>query len=398
MQKTIYGSIVWFITTLFVVYAFCLNTAAAVFAEAIKTNLHVSNLGISIASSSFILSYACMQVPAGYLLNKFNIRFVVSGGVFLLALGNLVVSYSNNLITYTLANFLQGLGASFAFVAAAVLISQWFSAKAFPILLGLNQTITCVLTSVIHYYFTVALKTNGWNELYRGLALFGCILLILSLLLVKSPSGYTQKINLSFKNAFVTVLKQKQIWLCAIAIGLSFGTVLAYASFWYLEVQTAYSVEPLQSVIISGMIFAGVGIGTPILGWLSNIIKSRINVIHTSLVLGTIALLLAIYLPHYNIKTLIIIKTVSFFAGFLLSGSMLFYTIVNEISSDAIRGVAISMLNTAVFLTYTILLFVPYLFITGLSKQFFTYLWVLPFCVMLSVLMTTFIKDTYPTQ
>lgn len=398
MRKTVYGSIVWLIATLFVVYAFCLTTAAAVFSESIKTSLNASNIGISMATGSFILGYACMQIPAGYLLDRFNLRFVVSIGILLLACGNLIISYSNNLTIYTFSNLLQGIGASFSFVATAVLIAQWFSVRLFPILLGLTQTIACVFSAFIHYYLIIALQVNVWNNIYRALAAFGFTLFILSLIFIKSPTGYTSQTNVSFKKSSAIVFKNKQIWLCTFAIGLSLGTVLAYAGFWYMQVQKNYSIETLDAVIISGMIFVGMGIGTPILGWLSNIVRSRVKIIHASLVLGTMALLLAIYLPHYDTKSLVTIKIVSFLTGFLLSGSMLFYTIANEISSDNTRGFAISVLNTAVFLFNTMLLFIPYLFITTQSKQFFTYLWVLPFCVMFSILLTDFIRDTYSSS
>lgn len=394
MQK-VYGSIVWFIATLFVVYSFCLNTASAVFSEAIKTSLHASNLGVSIATGAFILGFACMQIPAGYLLDKFNARFVVSSGVFLLAVGNVIISFADNLVVYTLSNFLQGVGASFAFIAAAVLISQWFSGKIFPILFGLTQTLSCILAGVIHYYFTVALTTHSWNNIYQVLAVFGFVLLILTLIIVKSPSNFERDKNISLKESLSVILANKQIWLCSIAAATSFGVLLAYAGLWYLRVQTYYSVENLQAVIISGMVFVGIGIGTPFLGWISNITKSRVMVIHVTLCIGIMALLLGIYLPHFDIDTLIIAKIVSFLIGFFLSGSMLFYTIVSEISSNKTRGVAISVLNTAVFLFNTIMLFIPYLFVTILSKDFFTYLWILPFFVMFSLLLLYFIKDSY---
>ncbi len=395
MQNKIYGSIVWFVTTLFVIYSFCLNTAAAVFANAIRTSLHASSFGVSLATGAFILGFACMQIPAGYLLDRFNARFVVGTGVFLLALGNAIASFSDNLIIFTLANILQGIGASFAFIAAAILISQWFPGKAFPILFGLTQTISCVSAGIIHYYFTILLQTHTWNEVYQGLAIFGFVLLILTLLIVKTPLNYKRPESISLKKSLTVVLENKQIWLCSIAAATSFGVLLAYASIWYLPIQTYYSVGNLDAVIISGMIFFGIGVGTPLLGWFSNIVKSRIMVIHITLVLGIMTLLLGIYLPHFNIDTLIIVKTISFFIGLLLSGSMLFYTIVSEISSDSTRGVAISFLNTAVFLFNTLLLFIPYLFVTDISKEFFTYLWILPFCTLISILLLYFIKDTY---
>ncbi len=395
IMNKINGYIVWFFVTLFVVYSFCLNTAAAVFSEPIKATLHVSNVGVSIAVGAFIIGFALMQIPAGYLLDKYNARYVVSSGVLILALGNIIISFANNVVIFSISNFIQGIGASFAFIAAGIVISQWFPAKLFPVLFGLTQTLSCVLAAIIHYLFSVALTSHTWNEIYQGLAVFGAVLFVLTLLFVKSPPNYSQKKQLSLRQSLARVFKNRQIWLCAIAATTSFGTLLAYASFWYLSVQTFYSVHMLDAVMISGMIFVGIGIGTPIMGWISNRIKSRKLIIHVTLCLGTMLLLMCLYLPHYQIDTLIIIKTVSLLTGFILSGSMLFYTVVSEISSNSTRGVALSVTNTGVFLFNTLLMFIPYLFVTHISTMFFTYLWIFPFFVIISLLINYFIKESY---
>lgn len=394
-MRKFYGTLVWFIATLFVVYSFCLNTAAAVFENSVKVSLHASNMGVAVATSAFILGFACMQIPAGYLLDRYNARFVVSFGILLLALGNILISFSHHLFLFTLSNFLQGLGASFAFIAAGILISQWFSGKMFPILFGLTQTVSCVLSGLIHYWFVVILATQTWNSIYQKLAIFGFCLLIVTFLIVKSPPGYQRGASISLLKALSIIFRNKQILFCAISAATSFGILLAYAGFWYLHVQKFYKIEDLQAVMISSMIFAGIGFGTPILGWLSNCWHSRIKVIHVSLVLGVMVLLFGIYSPHFDIDTLIIIKIFSFLIGFLLSGSMLYYTIVSEISTDNIRGVALSVTNTAVFLFNSIMLFIPYLLMTKTSQTPFTYLWILPFFIMFSLLINYFIKDTY---
>ena len=285
-MKTIHGSIVWFIVTLFVVYAFCLNTAAAVFAEPIRVSLQATNAEVSIAVGAFIIGFALMQIPAGYLLDKYNTRYVVSSGVFLLALGNILTSFTNNIVLFSISNFIQGIGASFAFIAAGIVISQWFSGKLFPVLFGLTQTLSCVLAAVIHYIFSVALTTHSWHDIYQTLSIVGAALFILTLLLVKSPADFTPAKNTSLKRSLMQVLSNRQILLCAATATLSFGTLLAYASFWYLNVQKFYSVEMLDAVVISGMIFVGIGIGTPILGYISNQVKSRKSILHISLCLG----------------------------------------------------------------------------------------------------------------
>jgi len=394
-MKKNYGIFVWLIATFFVVYSFCLNTAAAVFSKALQSTLHANDLEIALAAGAFIFGYAFMQIPAGYLLDKFNARFVVSISVLVLAIGNIAVSFSTNLVMFTVSNLVEGIGASFAFIAAAVLISQWFSAKKFPILFGLTQTLSCILAGIIHYHFTLALTTYSWNDIYRGLAISGFILFGLTLLFVKTPIDYNRSKSISFKKSFLRVFKNKQILLCCLAAGTSFGVLLAYASLWYMPINSYYGVQLLDSVMLSGTIFTGIGIGTPLFGWFSNLIKSRITVIHMTLVTGTIALLLGIYLPHFDTNSLMVTKITSFLIGFLLSGSMLFYTVVSEISTDSDRGIALGLLNTTVFLFNTGLLFIPRIFITTASTEFFTYLWILPSFILISILVLYFIKDTY---
>ncbi|MBN9288921.1 MAG: hypothetical protein BGO43_07725 [Gammaproteobacteria bacterium 39-13] len=395
MKNTLTSAVVWLVATMFVIYAFCLNTAASVFQETIQSALHANNIEVSIAMGAFIVGFACMQIPAGYLLDKFNARYVVSAGVLLLAVGNFLTSFSNNLILFSFSNLIQGIGGSFAFIAAAVLISQWFPSKMFPILFGLTQTLSCILAGILHYIMADKLSVLSWHTIYQYLGVAGIFLFFLTLTFVKSPANRSLSGSISLKNSLENVFRNKQILLCALSAATSFGILLAYAGFWYMSVQKSYQVVTSQAYIISSLIFAGIGIGTPLWGLLSNWLHSRTMIIHVTLVLGTMMLLAGIYLPHFEMDSLLVTKILSFLIGFLLAGSMLFFTIVSEIASDDIRGVALSVTNTGVFLLNALMMFIPYIFITKSSKMFFTYLWILPFCLMISILVLYFIKDTY---
>ncbi len=394
-MRTLYGVLVWFISTLFVIYAFCLNTAAAVFSDAVRVSLGITNIQAMYAVGAFTIGFAVMQIPAGYLLDRFNTKLILSLGVFCMALGNILISYAHDLALFSLANLIQGAGGSFAFIGTGILIARWFPPRVFPILFGLTQTMSCFLTGVIHYVFKTALQTHPWSLLYQDLAIFGAFLLVATILFVKVPADSQKTETVSFKKALGVVFTDSQIWLSTIAAATTFGVLLAYGGFWYLSVQNFYSVPSGSALILSAIIFAGIGVGTPMLGWVSNIFRSRKLVIHVTLVLGNMVLLLGLYLPHYAFKGFLLIDIISFFIGFLLSGSMLFYTVVSELSTDSTRGVALSLTNTGVFLFNTALMFIPYFFLTDSSKYFFTYLWILPFCVMISILLTYFIKESY---
>ncbi len=392
-MRTVNGLIAWFITTLYVVYSFTLNTASAVFSSAIKTSLHISSVEATVAVTAFIVGFACMQIPAGYLLDKYSARIVVTAGLLVLTLGNLLTSFTADLVVFCISNFIQGIGASFAFVAAGVLIGQWFKPKLFPILFGLTQTLSCVLSGVLHYYFVILLKSYTWNQLYFSIFIFGAILVVGSIFFVKNPPEFSGSSTSSLGKSLKLVCKNPQLWLCAIAASTSFGVLLAYGDYWYLRIQQYYGLSIEDSMTISAFILIGIGVGTPLSGWISNLVKSRKKIIHIFLTTGVIFFLAGMYLPRFNINTLAIIKSVSFFIGLLLSGSMLFYTIVSEILSPEIKGVALGVTNTSVFIFNSLLMFIPYVFTT--SVTYFTSLWILPAFVMVSILLLSFIKESF---
>lgn len=398
MTNKLQAWVTWLIVSFFVVYSFCLNTASAVFSHSIRIALHLTTIETSYALSAFIVGFACMQIPAGYWLDRFNTKKVVAIGIGLLAIGNLLISFSSELWLFSIANFIQGCGGAFAFIAAGVVIGQWFPPKMFPILFGLTQAVSCILAGLIHYFFVQALLVYAWTSLYQFLAIFGFILLGLAYFFVSSPAAVNDTRrgpSLSLGQSLLRVCSSKQVWLCTIAGATSFGVLLAYSAFWYTQVEMFYEVTTDNSLIISGLIFAGMGIGTPVLGLVSNLLKSRKMMIHITLTLGAMMLLLSIYLPHFSLNSYFFIDIISFLLGFMLSGSMLFYTIVSESNSNQTRGMALSITNTGVFLFNTFMMFIPYALTTDSSPFFFTFLWILPFTVMIAILLSYFIKETY---
>ena len=390
---TIYGFFVWLLVSLFVLYSFSLNTASGIFARTIRETLHITTTEASYAMGVFAISFALMQIPAGYLVDRFRSRMVVSAGLFVLVAGTVLTAFSKDVYLFVISNFLQGIGAAFAFVAAGALIAQWFPLKAFPIFFGLTQTLSCLLAAVIHVLFTRLMHTHTWNQVYLYVGFGGVALLVLTVLFVKNPSHYRPDKDKALVKSVLQVCRNSQIWLCAFGAATSCGILLAYASFWSMKVQEFHKVSQVDAVAISGMILVGLGVGTPFMGWVSNLFKSRKMVLHMSLTIGVMAILASLYLPHFNMKTLIIANTTAFMVGFFLSGSMLYFTVASELVPMDLKGVALGVTNMLTFLSSAVLLSLPYIFKT--SIQYYTSLWILPFLIMVSISLLYFVKETY---
>ena len=136
MKKNIKGLFIWFIVTLFVVYAFFLNTAGAVFSDTFKSFMHLSDVGAAFAVGSFILGFACMQVPAGYLLDRFFAPYVAVFFFCGSALG--IVLFWSGVVggLAFVAAMLVGLGQGAEFDILPYAISRYFGLRAFGEIYG----------------------------------------------------------------------------------------------------------------------------------------------------------------------------------------------------------------------------------------------------------------------
>lgn len=391
-----YGYVVWFIISLFVVFAFSLNTAAGVFSGAIKHSLNLSNTQTTIAMGAFIVGFALMQIPAGALLDRFNNKLIVSCAILIMATGAYLISLSSTIVTFSLANMVMGIGGSFAFVAAGKSVSKWFSFAAFPIMFGLTNTLSCFSTGFIHGLLIDQLAVHSWQTIYFFLALTGVVLCGITIIFFKDPKS-KDSIESSEKapsliSSVLVVVKIPKLWLCALSAGLSFGALLAYVSFWYVKVEDFYHVQEPNIIFLATLTFIGIGLGAFFWGFVAKYIRPLTTLIHSTLILGTLFLLLGIYLPHFNINTLIIAETIAFCIGFFLAGSQLFYTIAAEMVPKHLTGIALSVVNTVVFLVNTLLLSLPYVFKTETST-FYNTLWLFPFCIVLSIGLLVYLKS-----
>jgi fucose permease len=123
--------VIWIIMTIFVVYSFSLSTAAGVFLPSVRESLGLSDVLATYVLQAFVIAYALMQIPAGYFIDNLRARWVVSLGVCVLAIGALLQSMSSTTGLFVAANFIQGIGGAFSFIAAGALIGQWFPIKQF---------------------------------------------------------------------------------------------------------------------------------------------------------------------------------------------------------------------------------------------------------------------------
>ena len=370
MKKNLIQTSLWALIALYMTYAFLQSAMAALFLETLKIDLGVTTCCLT---GPFIVGFALMQIPVGVLLDRYHVHWVSSGGLFLMAVGNMILALlSSHKIPFlfSLAFFLQGVGASAALLTVARWISQKFSSKRFPIFFGLTFSVSSFLSALVYTYFSRVFHVLTWKDVYGHLSQLGWILFILTLLFLRERLPNKGKASFSLEKNF-SFFRSKQVWLSALCAAASLGALTACMNLWYLA----------HHGFLNSMILLGFVIGAPVLGWISNEMKSRKLALHLSLSLGVILLLTIFYSPLFRFD--FVARIVPVLIGFFLSGSILFYTCISELSNAQHRTTAIGFTHMLVFLTSLAI------FLSG-ELFFMAYL-----CLLIAVLLSYFVKETF---
>lgn len=133
-----------------------------------------------------MLVYAAMQIPSGMLLDRYGSRVCIASGSLLMAIGQALMAFSEDLGPAFAARVLVGVGDSLMFNSVIRLIPFWFPASRTPVLTQLTG-ILGMLGQVISALPFVALLTEvGWTGAFTVAAALSAIAAVLAVVLIRN--------------------------------------------------------------------------------------------------------------------------------------------------------------------------------------------------------------------
>jgi MFS family permease len=121
--------VIWGIATLFVAFQLFIGILFGIGVKEISTSFSITTNAVSKLSAVYFLAYACMQIPAGLILDRFSVKYVLFIGALLITLPLFILIFSHSLILAYIASIIMGIGSSFTFVGAIILNARWFPPK-----------------------------------------------------------------------------------------------------------------------------------------------------------------------------------------------------------------------------------------------------------------------------
>ncbi len=265
----------WLSAALFFCYAWVLRVSPSVIVGELMAELAAGGAIVGHLSAMYFYGYSGMQVPVGMLLDRFGGRRLITMAAAVCALGGVLFALSEGVFMLSAARFMIGAGAAFSLMGAIFLANQWLPARYFALLSGIAILFGMVGGMLGQGPVRLLVDAIGWRETMLLVATAGALLSIAAWSTVRdkprnanAPAGILTGLS--------EVVRERQNWISALAgLGLN-GPLLGFGALWGVPyLAQLLNVPPAQAAGIASAVLAGMGLGAPFFGWLSDSLGRR---------------------------------------------------------------------------------------------------------------------------
>ena len=344
---------IFFLAASFYLYEFILQVAPSVMAAPMMKTFKVSAEGFGVISAFYFYAYAPMQLPAGLLFDRYGPRKLMTGALILCAIGSFFFASTDSVVTASMGRFLIGIGSAFSFIGVLVLVSRWFPLQHFAILAGIAQSMSSVGAMFGEVPLAALIGQVGWRQASFILALVGFLLAALLWCFIRDyPHQPTQSLpTRRFRDEWTRLLEvcsRSYTWLTGAYAFCIWTPIAVFAALWGVPyLQEKYQVSVLVASGLCSMIWLGIGIGSPVLGWVSDRCCSRRLALITSSIFGLLATLILLYLPDVTIGWMYVAL---FMLGLGAGGQTVSFAVVKDNNPSHLVGTASGFNNLSVLL------------------------------------------------
>jgi predicted MFS family arabinose efflux permease len=413
-SKALQGWLICGLAAVFYFYEYLLRVSPAVMTTDLMLNYHISAAGFGILSGVYMYIYSPLQLFVGLLMDRYGPRILLLQACAACVIGTYLFACSHSLMIGILGRFLVGFGSAFAFVGVLKLAIIWLPPKRFAIISGMAMALGKIggLTGV--NLLTLLVARFGWQNTCHYAVVLGAALLALMLMFIQDGfrSGHSastgQQVS-SMTKAFsglMQILKTKQMWVNG-AIGcLLYLPTVVFADLWGpMFLKQVYHFSNAKAAGVVSCIYLGWAIGGFMVGAISNKLQQRRLPITIGSIVAASLLSFVFFSPRLSALS---VSFVFLVFGIFSSVQVLVFAIGREISSSESAGTAIALTNMFIMIGGALLqpvigivldLLWDGTIVNGLhvysSKNFQIALSVLPAGLLLSVILSFFLKESF---
>ncbi len=344
-----YPWVITLISAMFLFYKYVMQVSPSVMTHQWMQAFQIDGLGLGYLAATFFAAYTVTQIFVGVLLDRLSPRFLSTAAILTSAVGTFFFAESHSLTTASISRALMGVGAAFATVSYMKLTANWYRPERFALVGGLLAT-AAMLGAVAGQGLTWLIEAYGWRHSLIICGWFGVALAAIFIVFVRdqpkvqlSPYANKKMHRITLSDIW-RILSNGQNWVLTFYSGLAFSPVAVLGGLWGNPfISEAYNLSPKKTASLVSLIFIGLAIGGPLLGFISDRLRVRREVMLYSAILSLVSISCVIYI---NNLPLVMLGILFFLFGFGTGAFMLGFAIGKEINLIAFAATVIALINT----------------------------------------------------
>ncbi|MBI2013948.1 MAG: MFS transporter [Candidatus Rokubacteria bacterium] len=349
------------------VFSWLHRVAPAVVATDLMRAFSITAAALGTLAAIYPYVFVAMALVAGSLADTLGPRWTIAGGGATMGLGAVLFGAAPTFEVAFAGRLLVGLGASVMLIAWLALAAAWFRPDEFATISGWTQTVGNVGALAAAAPLALLVELAGWRLTF---VLIGGATLLLAALAAGAIRDRPEALGLppvspgraahapalrAVLASVPGVIANRRTWPPILAAGGVYATQITFLGLWGVPYLTqVYALSRVDAATVVSMIALGMGVGSPLVGWLSDRWLGRRRlpmVVFTALyALGWVPLAVPRLAPPVAL-----LAPFFFLLGLASSGLVLLWSCVREVNDPARVGIALGFCNAPVFLGIALL-------------------------------------------
>lgn len=341
----------------------CLSAALFFFYEFIQMSMfnsisselmqdfHINATQLGNLSATYFYADVIFLLPAGMILDKLRVKNVILVSMVICILGTFLFSISNSALVAAICHFMAGIGNAFCFLSCIMLASRWFPPQRLALAIGLMVTLGMLGGVVAQTPFVYLVSIVGWRHavMFNGFLGIAIFLLIFAAVQdfpsnYKKPTPHSDNHN-SKTPALLLVFKNKQNWLGGLYTCLLNLPVFLLGQLWgNMYLTQVHGLTATEAASAAMMIFFGTMIGSPLIGWISDNLKSRRIPMIACAIISLVLISFVMFMKLSFLGLIILFLLL----GIITSAQVIGYPVITESNPSHMTGTAMGLASVLI--------------------------------------------------
>jgi MFS transporter, ACS family, D-galactonate transporter len=238
-------------------------------APLLKGELKISDSQLGLLLSSFFWTYAVFQIVSGWMVDRFNVNWVIAAGFFLWSAATAATGLIHGFVALMVLRLILGIGESVAYPSYSKILARHFPEYHRGLANALIDAGSKCGPAIGTLLGGVLMATYGWRPFFIVLGVVSLLWLIPWIRFMPGGDGHFTQTGLKAPG-IGQILRQRSAWG-------SFGGLFCTNYFWYflLTWLPSYLVRERhfamqKMAVVGACAYFAIGVATTISGWLSD--------------------------------------------------------------------------------------------------------------------------------